>query len=70
MISIAERLKALHPRVSIGNDTPCWLKPRRTIYGATLDGHYHGQPRCRSLEGALRKAEALSREIRKQEAAA
>lgn len=61
----AERFKALHPRVSVGNDSPCWLKVRRTIYGPTLDGKYHGRPACRTFEGALRKAEALSTELRK-----
>jgi len=57
---LRERMIALHPRVSVGNDTPYWFKVRRTIYGPTLDGKYHGQPRCKSFEGALRKAEALS----------
>jgi hypothetical protein len=66
---LADRRRKLHPRVSVGNDTPCWLKPRRTIYGPTLDGSYHGVPRCRSFEGALRKAEKLSRELQKQERA-
>lgn len=65
--NLADRLRALHPRVSIGNDTPCWLKPRRTIYGATLDGAYHGTPRCRTMEGALRKAEQLSAELARAE---
>lgn len=65
MKTLADRLRALHPRVSVGNDSPCWLKPRRTIYGATLDGSYHGTPRCKSFEGALRKAERLSAELTK-----
>lgn len=62
--SEAERFRNLHPRVSVGNDTPVWLKPRRTIYGPTLDGKYHGDPRCRTFKGALRKAEKLSAELR------
>ena len=52
-----------HARVGVGNDSPTWLKPRRTIWGVTLDGRYHGQPRCRTLTGALTKAEKLIREI-------
>lgn len=60
-----ERMRALHPRVGVGNDSPTWLKPRRTVWGVTLDGRYHGTPRCRSFEGALRKAEKLSRELSK-----
>lgn len=57
------RFRALHERVSVGNDSPAWLKPRRMIYGPTLDGKYHGHPRCRTYEGALKKAEKLSREV-------
>lgn len=55
------RLRAIngHARVGIGNDTPMWLKPRRTVWGVTLDGRYHGQPRCRTIHGAMKKAEAL-----------
>ena len=64
-----KRRSKLHPRVSVGNDSPCWLKPRRTIWGATLDGSYHGRPACRTYEGAIRKAEKLSRELRAQEQA-
>jgi len=62
--ALAKRRRDLHPRVSIGNDTPCWLKPRRTMYGVTLDGEYYGRPLCRTYEGALRKAERLSRTLR------
>lgn len=60
-----ERLRRVngHPRVGIGNDSPAWLKPRRTVWGATLDGKYHGHPRCRTIEGALKKAEHLIREL-------
>lgn len=63
MAKQAERFRALHPRVSVGNDSPMWLKPRRMVYGPTLDGKYHGRPRCRTFEGALKKAEALSKEL-------
>lgn len=59
----AERMRALHPRVSVGNDSPAWLNPRRTIWGPTLDGNYHGHPNCKTFEGALKKAEKLSEEI-------
>ena len=60
---LIDRFRALHPRVSVGNDSPAWLKPRRTVWGPTLDGKYNGRPRCRSFKSALRKAEALSREL-------
>lgn len=60
---LIKRRYALHPRVNVGNCTQCWTKKRQTIYGATLDGSYHGKPRCRTYEGALRKAETLSAEI-------
>ena len=52
-----------HARVGVGNDSPAWLKPRRTIYGATLDGKYHGPPKCRTLLGAIKKAEALIKSL-------
>jgi hypothetical protein len=64
---VGARMRALHPRVSVGNDTPCWLSPRRTLYGPTLDGKYHGQPLCRTFDGALKKAEKLSDAIAKAE---
>lgn len=59
------RIRAImaHPRVGLGNDSPVWLNPRRTVHGATLDGEYHGHPRCRTMMGAVRKAEALIRLI-------
>lgn len=63
----AERLQSLHPRVGIGNATPVWRKSRRIVYGPMLDGDYIGDPRCRTFEGALRKAEKLSAEIRAAE---
>ena len=61
------RRSNLHPRVGVGNDSPCWLKHRRIIWGATLDGSYHGRAACRTYEGAIRKAEELSRELRAEE---
>lgn len=67
MESEIARFKELHPRVSVGNDSPCWFKVRRTVYGPTLDGKYYGTPRCRTFAGALRKAEALSAELRDAE---
>lgn len=57
---LADKFRNLHPRVSVGNDSPVWLKPRRTVYGVTLDGKYIGTPRCKTYAGALRKAEQLS----------
>lgn len=66
---ISARMRALHPRVGVGNDTPCWRTPRRTVYGPTLDNGYYGHPRCRTFEGALRLAEKLSRELRRAEKA-
>jgi hypothetical protein len=50
-----QRQRKLHRRVSVANDG---CPPR---WGVTLDGKYYGQPRCRSIEGALTKAEKLSR---------
>jgi hypothetical protein len=66
MKTFGDRIRALDSRVNIGNDSPCWFKKPRIVWGVTLDGHYVGAPRCKSAESALRKAEALSRELKAQ----
>jgi hypothetical protein len=59
---IAERCRTLHPRVGVGN-YKAWTS-NRTIYGPTIDGRYaEEQPTCRTFEGALKKAEFLSRHL-------
>lgn len=58
----------LHPRVRIGNGTPCWTKKRRTVWGVLLDGRWHEYPRCTTQDGALRKAVRLSQELFEAEA--
>jgi hypothetical protein len=58
-----ERAVNSHPRVGVGNDSPVWMKPRRTVWGVTLDGKYQGSPRCRTMAGAYRKAAALIAEL-------
>jgi len=52
-----------HQRVGVGNDSPVWMKPRRTVWGVTLDGKYYGTLRCRTSAGAYKKAAALIAEL-------
>ena len=52
-----------HPRVGVGNDSPVWLKPRRTVYGVTLDGKYYSPPRCKTSASAYKKAATLIAEL-------
>ena len=67
--TIWDRMRALPPCVGVGNDTPCWTKTRRTLYGAVLDGSYFGTPRALTFEGALKQAERLSAVIKQTEEA-